>query len=82
MKLMFSGYDNLLTNNCISDFNQDISSWNVSGVNDMGYMFYCATSFNQDISSFEVSNVTNCEEFSQNATAWTEPKPNFTNCEE
>ena len=40
------------------DFNQDIGSWDVSNVTDMGLMFY-GTSFNQDISSWDVSNVTN-----------------------
>jgi len=29
-----------------------------------------------------VSEVTDCLSFSANATAWTEPKPNFTNCKE
>ena len=37
-------------------FNQDISSWDVSSVTDMEYMFR-ATPFNQDISSWDVSNV-------------------------
>jgi hypothetical protein len=26
--------------------------------------------------------VTDCQNFSSSATAWTEPKPNFTNCTE
>ena len=63
-------------------FNQDISSWDVSIVTNMQNMFYDASDFNQDISSWSVSNVTNCEDFSKDATAWTEPKPNFTNCTE
>jgi len=29
-----------------------------------------------------VSNVTDCQNFSNVTTAWTEPKPNFTNCTE
>jgi len=29
-----------------------------------------------------VSNVTDCESFSRDATAWTEPKPSFTNCDD
>jgi surface protein len=37
-------------------FNQDISSWDVSSVTDMGFMFYQASSFNQDISNWCVSN--------------------------
>ena len=65
-----------------SQFNGDISNWDVSNVTDMLLMFNGAISFNQDLSSWDVSNVTNCGDFSTNATSWTEPKPNFTNCTE
>ena len=41
------------------NFNQDISSWDVSNVTDMSAMFGDATSFNQDINNWDVSNVTN-----------------------
>ena len=61
-------------------FNQDISSWDVSNVTHMQAMCFDASSFNQDLSSWEVNDVTNCQSFSYNTTAWTEPKPNFTNC--
>jgi len=54
----------------------------VSNVTDMSRMFEEATSFNQDLNSWNVSNVTNCEDFSSYATAWTESKPNFTNCDD
>jgi surface protein len=40
-----------------SDFNGDISKWDVSRVTNMHCMFYGATSFNQDLSSWDVSNV-------------------------
>ena len=43
----------------MSDFNGDISKWDVSKVTNMGGMFNRATSFNQDISKWNVSNVTN-----------------------
>jgi len=46
----------------------------------MDWMFWAATSFNQDLSSWSVDNVTECNYFSLNATSWTLPKPNFTNC--
>ena len=63
-------------------FNQDIGTWDVSNVSLMTGMFKKASTFNQDLSSWNVSNVTECEEFSLDATAWTLPKPNFTNCSE
>ena len=41
-----------------SDFNGDISSWNVSAVTDMNRMFSGASDFNGDISNWNVSAVT------------------------
>ena len=73
-----------------SSFNQNIGLWlyYYNGdltavppiVSNMSYMFYGATNFNQDLSIWYVVNVTSCNAFSGNTTAWTLPKPNFTNC--
>jgi len=63
-----------------SSFNKDISNWNVNAVNDMEVMFKDAEVFNQDLSSWNVEGVSICFNFSTGATAWTLPKPNFTNC--
>ncbi len=41
------------------NFNQDISSWDVSNVTEMDSLFYNASSFNQDIGKWNVGNVTN-----------------------
>ena len=64
----------------LTEFNQYISQWDVSNVTSMKYMFYNAASFNQDLSSWGVDNVTQCGQFSEGATSWTQPQPNFTNC--
>ena len=39
------------------EFNQDISSWDVSNVTNMHGMFYNCEAFNQDISDWNASNV-------------------------
>jgi len=44
--------------NC-TNFNQDISNWDVSNVTDMSKMFGNASAFNQDIGDWNVGNVTN-----------------------
>ena len=60
-----------------TDFNGDISDWDVSNVTYMRYMFAWCVSFNQDISGWDVSNVTDmrymfykCEEFNQDISGW------------
>ena len=47
----------------VSQFNQNISTWDVSNVTNMGRMFYSynPSIFNQNISKWDVSNVTNME---------------------
>ena len=49
-----------------SVFNQDISGWDVSNVEDMSYMFQGANAFNQDISSWNVSSVRYMQEMFAN----------------
>jgi len=61
-------------------FNQDISTFDMSGVTDMQYMFDNNSVFNQDISGWDVSGVTNPDNmryvfrnataFDQNLNAW------------
>ena len=60
-----------------TNFNGDISDWDVSKVTNMEFMFYGCRNFNQDISSWNVSNVTNtngmffmCESFNQDISTW------------
>jgi len=58
-------------------FNADISSWDVSSVTDMGYMFYNSQVFNQNIGTWDTSNVENMEKmfsfaknFNANINRW------------
>ena len=60
-----------------SDFNGNISKWDVSNVTSMEYMFFVCKLFNQDISSWDVSNVTNmegmfceCKSFNKDISTW------------
>jgi surface protein len=41
-----------------TEFNQDISNWDVSNVTNVGFMFYNATSFNQPIGNWDITNIT------------------------
>ena len=51
-----------------TNFNSDISNWDVSNVADMESMFQSATNFNSDISNWDVSNVANMESMFRVAT--------------
>tara|TARA_S200000501_G_scaffold241807_1_gene226553 strand:- start:1081 stop:1725 length:645 start_codon:yes stop_codon:yes gene_type:complete len=69
-----------------SNFNQNISHWDVSNVTDMRVMFYYNTSFNQDISNWDVSEVTdmgdmlaNTSSFNQDLSTWDVSKVTFCN---
>ena len=63
--------------NTFSDFNQDISSWDVSNVADMSEMFLNASSFNQPIGDWDVSNVTDMSEMFEEAFAFNQPVGNW-----
>ena len=56
MSYLFDSYSGA-SNADYSAFNGDISSWDVSNVTAMQYMFYEANSFNGDISDWNVSGV-------------------------
>ena len=53
-----------------SDFNEDISTWDVSSVENMEGMFSSAASFNQDIGEWDVSSVENMFHMFRRATSF------------
>ena len=60
-----------------SNFNQNISHWDISNVKNIKVMFYYNPSFNQDLSGWEVSNVIRmggmfsfASSFNQDLSAW------------
>ena len=69
-----------------TNFNGDISKWDVSNVTNMCAMFCACEAFNQDISSWDVSNVTDmsnmfceCKEFNQDISNWDVSKVKYFN---
>ena len=63
-------------------FNQDISGWDISNVDDMRGLLKDTEDFNQDLTGWNVDGVTQCDEFILNAISMTPDKiPNFTNCD-
>jgi surface protein len=64
-----------------TQFNGDISTWNVSSVTSMNEMFYNATQFNQDLSGWCVSLIPSTPtDFDTGASAWILPKPVWGTC--
>jgi surface protein len=60
-----------------SSFNQNIGSWSVENVNEMGHMFTSASAFNQDIGAWDTSGVTSmywmfhqASSFNQDISGW------------
>ena len=51
-----------------SNFDEDISGWDVSRVTNMYAMFQGATAFNQDIGGWDVSRVANMQNMFKNAS--------------
>ncbi len=56
-----------------TDFDENISSWDVSSVTNMQRMFNNATTFDQPIGAWDVSSVTNMENMFENARGFNQP---------
>jgi len=59
--------------NSATNFNGNITSWDVSNVTNMSDMFELATNFNQNISSWDVSSVTNMANMFDGADSFNQP---------
>jgi len=75
-----NNFDSLFGDYCktVSEFDEDLSSWDTGSAMSMGAMFQNAGSFNSDLSSWDVGQVTSFAAMFQNATlfdqdlsAWT-----------
>ena len=60
-----------------TDFNGDISNWDVSNVTDMSYMFYNCNNFNKDISQWDVSSIKYNSNIFSNCLIEEKYKPKF-----
>ena len=60
-----------------ADSNQDISSWDVSNVTNMQWVFAYTTSFNQPLNSWDVSSVTNIRGMFKNTSSFNQPLNNW-----
>ena len=67
----------LSTNEINSGFNQDISSWDVSNVTDMSWMFFYNSAFNQLIGSWDTSNVTDMNSMFSNTALFNQDISNW-----
>nr|WP_308436056.1 BspA family leucine-rich repeat surface protein [Mycoplasmopsis bovis] len=61
----------------MKEFNQDISSWDLSGVYNTSLMFYKAKKFNQDITKWNTANVTNMRRMFYGTKAYDKDLSNF-----
>jgi len=60
-----------------NNFNQDISGWNVSNVENMDLMFCGCRNFNQDLSQWKVNKVVNHISMFDDCPIKQEFKPKF-----
>ena len=61
----------------LTDFNEDISAWDVSNVKKMNRMFCCAKSFNQNINTWNVFNVKTMQLMFCEADSFNQPIGNW-----
>ena len=59
------------------EFNQDLSKWDVSKVENMGSMFYSCGKFNKDLSGWDVRKVKEYEHIFIDCPIKEEYKPKF-----
>ena len=69
--------DSLFRKDGLSDFNEDISAWDVLNVKTMEGMFEYATSFNQPIGDWNVQNVENMKSLFYRSQVFNQPIGNW-----
>ena len=60
-----------------SNFNQDISNWDLSTITNIMFLFYSASDFNQPLNDWNTSNVTNMYRAFSGATSFNQPLNNW-----
>jgi uncharacterized repeat protein (TIGR02543 family) len=60
----------IIAENWGTSFNENISTWDVSNVTDMGFFFSGASSFNQDIGKWDLSKVSNTSAMFRKASSF------------
>jgi len=60
-----------------SNFNQELSTWIVSGVEDMGFMFMGCDSFNYSISNWDITSVVDMTAIFENAITFNQDLSNW-----
>ena len=60
-----------------SNFNQELSTWIVSGVEDMGFMFMGCDSFNYNISNWDITSVVDMTAIFENAITFNQDLSNW-----
>jgi surface protein len=72
-----SGVETLSNMFAKSNFNGNISSWDVSNIKSMNYLFFRNSSFNQPLNDWDVSNVTSMVSMFSEASVFNQPLSNW-----
>jgi hypothetical protein len=60
-----------------SNYNENLSGWNVNNVTNVDRMFLNAVRYDQDLSAWTFSSTPSHTDFDTGATAWVQTHPTF-----